>query len=96
MNSAPEIIELTPNTWNLVAESVTSGTVWNLSGGKVYQTWRLTGGDTPDETVEDGELTPTEAVPVFIEHKQFESISASAAIDVYFWCTSAVTIRLDY
>ena len=70
----PDSIECPADTWTLVAEDVTSGTIFRRVTGKYIQTYRLTGEAAPTDETDSG--------PIF-EGSDSATIGHNAAIDVY-------------
>ena len=74
----PVIVQITANTWNLVASNVTAGQIHRIDKRPTghLQTYRMTGNPAPTSVLE--------GVPCFVGTDS-EPIQAAAAIDVYIW-----------
>ena len=85
----PVSVSCPQDVWALVAESVTAGNIKKLNNKpiKYLETYRMTGGAAPTDKLEGAEM--------FVNGVS-ESISASAAIDVYVMAIgNDGTIRAD-
>lgn len=84
----PAIIACAKDAWTKIATNVTGGLVHNKGSQATYfQTYRLTGQAAPTNL--------TDAVPLFAT-SHTETISSSAAIDVYVFCKRAAgSVRVD-
>jgi hypothetical protein len=84
----PVFVDCTADTWVLVASNVITGQIWKmLNTPSLYrQTYRMTGGAAPTDSAE--------GVPVLIGGR--DTISATAAIDVYIMAVDADgRVRVD-
>jgi hypothetical protein len=81
----PAIITCTKDTWTKVATNVATGAIYQLTVGKCFQTYRLTGDTAPTNLLEGVDLI----TPV-------DTIQASAGIDVYIYSKGADRkVRVD-
>lgn len=81
----PAIVPCPADTWTKVATNVVVGVVYRLTGRKLYQTYRLTGGAAPTDLTEAVDLvTPADV------------IESAQGIDVYIYSKGgAGSVRVD-
>ena len=83
--SNPAIVVCPVNAWTKVATNVAAGVVYRITGRKLYQTYRVSGGAAPTDLTEAVDLvTPADA------------IESSQGIDVYIYSKDeAGSVRVD-